>query len=127
MAGHKTLLIGTLCTVALICSSYGVLEQASDAAEPKTKGLVPMVYRTADLPIWNESGKGFDHAILIALLKARISTENWNDSHSITPYPQKVSLVVTTSKENHAVIAKSLDELRLERFTRTPEFRRSAK
>jgi hypothetical protein len=127
MAGRKLLLGGFVGMVAMAMGFVGIAQQSSDAAERKTNALVTKSYRTADLPIWTASGKGFDHSILIALIKANIGEDAWDDSHSIAPYPQHVSLVVSTTKENHDVIGRTLDQFRIDRFKRSPEFKRSTK
>lgn len=127
MARHKFFVVGVVCLLALICGSIGMYEQSTTAAEPEAKTLVTISYQTADLPIWKEKGDGFDHSILIALLKANIGTEGWGGSHSIASYPESVSLIVSTTKDNHAVIAETLSHLRLESSKRTPDFKRSPK
>ncbi|QDV87344.1 hypothetical protein TBK1r_63740 [Stieleria magnilauensis] len=127
MAGRRLLVVGVVGAVALVLGSVGIAEQSSDAADRQAETLVTRSYRTADLPIWMEGGKGYDHSILIALIKASIDEDAWDDSHTIAPYPQNVSLVVSTTSENHDVIAKTLDQLRLDRFKRSPEFKRSAR
>ena len=127
MTGQRLLLGGIVSLVALVMGSIGIAEQSSDAAERQAETLVTRSYRTADLPIWTEGGKEFDHSILIALIKANIGEDAWDDSHSIAPYAQNVSLVVSTTMTNHDVIGKTLDQLRIDRFKRSPEFNRSAK
>ncbi len=125
MEGQRSFVIAFACMVAMVLGSVGIADQSSDAAGRQGKTLVTRSYRTADLPIWTEGGKGFDHSILIALIRANIGDDAWDESHSIAPYPQSVSLVVSTTKENHDVIAKTLDQLRMDRFKRSPDFRRS--
>lgn len=117
------------CIVILVlASAVGVLpDQSTNAADISKETLLTRVYRTADLPIWNEKGSGFDHSILIALLKANIGEEDWNDDHSISPYPQNVSLVISTNTENHATIVKTLEGLRVGQSKRSPELKHSVK
>lgn len=88
---------------------------ADEAAQSvKADALVKRTYRTADLPIWNNDGKSFNHAVLTALLKARVGEAAWGQESEVAPYMQSVSLVITTTEPNHDIIAKTLEELRQE-------------
>ncbi len=133
MVGHKSVMVGAVCLVALSWVSIGRHQGKSVAAESDTKALFSTTYRVLDLPIWtvksdqDRSVPHQDPSILIALLKAKIGDDYWDDSHSISHYDQNVSLVVSTTKENHAVIRKTLDDLRVERFKRSPEFQGSTR
>ena len=105
-----------LCVVVCVLSSIGVLtaQQASqpNVVQPAAQPRITKTYSVKDLAVWSENGAEFDPSILVLLLKTEVTPGQWNDKNSIVPYAANASLVVSTNRDTHQLIADRLAALR---------------
>lgn len=74
---------------------------------------VARTYSLRDFPVWSEDGKKFDASILIALIKSKVLSGQWNDDgNMILPFAKTTSLVISTTEDAHEEIEEILEELR---------------
>lgn len=108
----RAIIHGLAVFVGLLVWSHPALsEQKDDSARQP----VLVIYPVADLPVWRLDSEGesrFDATLLIALLKAHVPEEAWNESSTIVPLVDKSAILINQTREVHEEIRRAL-----ERFT----------
>jgi hypothetical protein len=108
--------LAVLLALACALSSLGVLTaQQGLTTVPQVnadgQARTAVVYAVKDLAVWSEHGAKFDASILVAILKSRVIPGQWNGKDSIVPYPEKASLVISTTADAHKAIVELFAEL----------------
>ncbi|MEM1070909.1 MAG: hypothetical protein AAGI63_18530 [Planctomycetota bacterium] len=104
-----------LLTLILLTASWVATDQQSiNAAETDSDRVYPTVYRVSDLPTWTGDRK-FDVSILMRLVRLTTKASDWESnggSSSYTCYPENLSLVVSTHRQNHQKIKELMKAIR---------------
>ncbi|MEM6471342.1 MAG: hypothetical protein AAF802_17405 [Planctomycetota bacterium] len=90
-----------------------VVRRPTSPTDPSKEVVSTTAYRVSDLPIWNQD-KTCDPTILMSLIESAVSPEAWEEKGGSTVqfYPQDLSIIVSTTSENHKVIQNLLKSLR---------------
>ncbi|KAA5545389.1 hypothetical protein FYK55_06985 [Roseiconus nitratireducens] len=89
----------------------GVQAEAPIEAESQ---IVTIVYKVSDLPVFTGS-KQYSPKMLMSLIQLSVSPRDWEREGGrsmMAPYPQNVSLIISTTQENHRKIAALLESFR---------------
>lgn len=84
---------------------------ASDS-RAQADNVFPEIYNVSDLPVWTERGEKFDPSLLVFYVRLTVAPDAWEQSSTIQVYAGNASLVISTTKQNHAAIADVLRKLR---------------
>ena len=102
--------------LACMLSTIGILTAQQKPRKVGAQAVESMnvarTYSVSDLAVWSENGKKFDASILIALLKSRVTPDQWKGNTGINAYPTNAAIVVNSPQEAHDAIAGILSELR---------------
>ena len=97
---HRLICIQIL-VVAASAFSFADTEETTSRKEIVTK-----VHKVGDLEFFTHDQEGWNFSSLVETLK----TKTGDDETTITAYPQNLCLVVSTTKDNHKIIAKTIKQ-----------------
>ncbi|MCO8124870.1 hypothetical protein NHH03_24245 [Stieleria sp. TO1_6] len=104
-----------VCLVAIVLASFlaaGVGAEESQEANPI---IATKVYKVADLPIYRPT-KGVSFDLLMTFIQQTISPSDWEakgGSSTMAPYPQNLSLIISTTQKNHDKIVDLVERFRV--------------
>ncbi|QDV42517.1 hypothetical protein Enr13x_23650 [Stieleria neptunia] len=114
---RKVYVAACILTLALGCFFVAGVQAAdkSEVKQPvKQDVLVTTVYKVYDLPVYTRT-KGFSFDLLMTLIQKSVSPKDWEakgGKSTMAPYPQNLSLIISTTSNNHKKIAKLLERFR---------------
>ncbi|MCO8124876.1 hypothetical protein NHH03_24275 [Stieleria sp. TO1_6] len=97
-----------LAAAIVVGCSFSVVNAEQIEADGK-KAIVTTVYNVSDLTSFTDGQHGWDYTTLLELLKTKIGDDQ---TSTIAPYPQNLSLIISTTNEKHALVAKTLKQER---------------
>ncbi|MCA9140236.1 MAG: hypothetical protein KDB00_25875 [Planctomycetales bacterium] len=104
-----------VCLITIVLGGFLVAGvQAEDKGEAKQPIVTTRVYKVGDLPVFTQT-KDYAPEMLMALIQKTVSPKDWETkggTSTIAPYPQNVSLIISTTPKNHDKIVKLLERFR---------------